>query len=199
VSSKRRYVAIATSSDVSVGLAHELTITAIKVGWEPKDFADLAHSEEKAAQVLAYLRGFSEIKPIKHAIDCDADPFLPVDWDVEEHRKGGILIWDPTKVSSFLSKSQKGDKYIVGTKLRKEMSKKPALNSNVLDYLLKNPHLIPEEYKGKRVFFWGTIYRDSFDSLYVRYLCWDDSAWRWSDYWLGDDFDSGDPAAVSAS
>lgn len=196
---------MATPSDVSVGLAHELTITTTKAGWEPKDFATLAHSEDKAREILAYLRGLSEIKQVTHAIDCDADPFLPNGWRVEEHRKDGVVIWDPSKVSLYLSKGQKGDKRIVGNDLRKELAKKPTMNANVLDYLLKNPHLIPEDWKkGDRgntryIFFWGTVYRYSGGGLFVRSLYWDDSAWDWGCLWLALDFGGVSPAALRAS
>ena len=103
---------MATQSDVSVGMAHELVITATKVGWEPKDFADLAHSEDKARQVLNYLRGFSEIRPSQHAIDTDADPFVPQGWEVAEHRKGGILEWNPSRIRLHLSSNQQNGKVI---------------------------------------------------------------------------------------
>jgi hypothetical protein len=136
--------------------------------------------------------------PIPHAIDCDADPFIPEGWKVEEHTKGGIFTWDPTAVKLYLSKKQKGDKRIVGNDLHKELKSKPVLNANALDYLLKpeNQHLIPEEWKGKAVFFWGTIYRRSYVYLCVRCLYWNDGAWGWSGGWLGGGFDSYGPAVV---
>jgi hypothetical protein len=196
---------MATPSDVSVGLAHELTITTTKAGWEPKDFATLAHSENKAREILAYLRGLSEIKQVTHVIDCDADPFLPSDgWRVQEHRKDGVIVWDPSKASLYLSKHQKGDKYIEGNDLRKELADKPTMNANVLDYLLKNPHLIPEDWKKddrgntRCIFFWGTVYRHPDGNRCVRYLYWYDGAWRWRCDWLGVDFLGHYPAVLRA-
>jgi hypothetical protein len=62
-----------------------------------------------------------------------------------------------------------------------------------------NSHLIPEEWKGKYVFFWGTIYRGSGDNLYVRCLCWGGGRWDWGYDWLGGGWDDGNPAAVPAS
>lgn len=52
---------MATPSDISVGLVHELAITACKAGWEPKDFATLAHSEDKLRELLPFVRGESEV------------------------------------------------------------------------------------------------------------------------------------------
>jgi len=86
-----------------------------------------------------------------------------------------------------------------GNKLRKELAKKRVVNANVLDYLLANPHLIPEEWKGKAVFFWGTIYRDRGDYLCVHCLLWGGVGWRWRSRWLGRDWHGDDPAAVPAS
>jgi hypothetical protein len=116
---------------------------------------------------LAVLLGHAEIKSIEHFINCDADPFIPGGWKVEEHKKGGQLKWDPKKVSLYLPKRQQNGKVIGGNELREELKDQPVLNANVLDYLLANPHLIPEEWKNKYVFFWGTIYRDSHGNLYV--------------------------------
>lgn len=191
---------MATPSDISVGLAHELSITATKVGWEPKDFSDLAHSENKARQVLSYLRGFSEMRPIPHLIDCDAAPFIPDGWQVEEHRKGGQFKFDPAMVKLYLSKGQRGGKRIEGAKLRTELAKKSVLNANVLDYLRKpeNRRLIPAEWKDKYIYFWGTIYRGPDGSLFVRCLYCFDGRCSWHYIWLGLDWLSSSPAAVRA-
>lgn len=123
---------------------------------------------------------------VKNIIDCDADPYVPADrreYIVEEHQKGGQFEWDPAQVELYLSDAQK-DGRIEGNKLRKELEGKPVLNANVLDYLLKNSHLIPEEWKDKYVFFWGTIYRSQYDpddsDLYVRFLNWVGDRWCYS-------------------
>jgi hypothetical protein len=97
------------------------------------------------------------------------------------------------------SEPQKKGKRIDGNKLRKELKGKPIYNANLLDYLLANYHLIPEEWKSKYVFFWGTIYRDSDGDLYVRYLCWLVGRWRWGAAWLDDGWYGARPAAVPAS
>ena len=191
---------MATPSDISVGLVHELAITATKVGWEPEDFAALAHSQEKLRQILTFVRNLSEIKPIAHAIDCYAAPFIPNYWRVEEHQKGGNFVWDPDAVKLYLADEQKSGR-IGGNELRKKLRGMPVLNATVLDYLLKpeNQHLIPGEYKGKAVFFWGTIYRNSDDNLYVRYLYWCGVRWDSSCSWLDGVWDGDFPAALRAS
>jgi hypothetical protein len=118
---------------------------------------------------------------------------------VEEHWKGGQFRWDASKVALYLSKKQKDGKQLEGNKLREELRGKPVYNANLLDFLLKHPHLIPEEWKGKYVFFWGTVYRFSDGFLCVRYLCWSGDGWYWSGRWLGGGWLDLNPAAVPAS
>ncbi len=150
--------------------------------------------------VQAFLAGNSEVVVKTYVIDCDAGPMIPFEgWKVEEHRKGGHLTWDPTKVLLHLSPNQIDGKSVKGDRLRKELAEQPVLNANVLDYLLANPHLIPEEWKGKAVFFWGTIYRSSGGSLCVRCLCWDSGHWQADYNWLDVEWSAGYPSAVSAS
>ncbi len=140
-----------------------------------------------------------------HSIDCDAAPFVPDGWKVEEHKKGGQLDFDASQVLFYLADGQKGSKSIVGNKLRTELKDQPVLNANVLDYLLANPDLIPEDWKvdesgnTRYIFFWGTVYRSSDGDLYVRYLFWRGGRWHWSNLWLGYSWHGNSPAAVLAS
>jgi len=139
-----------------------------------------------------------------NVIDCDADPFIPEGWTVEQHQQGGQLTFDPSQIELYLDAGQKSGKYIEGNKLRKELTDKstPVLNANVLDYLLKNPHLIPEEWKKngqgntRYIFFWGTVYRRRDGGLCVRCLCWGGGRWDWGNVWLDSDFCGSGPAAV---
>ena len=141
----------------------------------------------------------AEDAPIEHVIDCDADPFVPNGWKVEEHKKDGQCKWDAAQVALYLSDPQKEGKTIEGNKLRTELNGKPVLNANVLDYLLKHPHLIPEEWEDKYVFFWGTIYRRSGGRLGVRCLYWDFNGWQWGSSRLVADWRDHHPAALRAS
>jgi hypothetical protein len=153
---------------------------------------------EVKPEYLGIIKGTHEIKAIEHCIDCDTTPMIPNGCSVEEYQKGGMLQFDITKISLYLSRKQKNGS-IKGNKLCEELKDKKVLNANVLDYLLVNPHLIPEEWKRKAVFFWGTIYRDSDGNLFVRYLDWSGTRWYWGNYWLSSDFNADDPAAVLAS
>lgn len=135
---------------------------------------------------------------MKNLINTSAPPFIPEGWSVEEHTGMGEIELKPGYFGLYVNDQQK-NAYIEGNKLRKDLAGKPVLNANVLDYLLKNPHLIPEEWKGKYIFFWGTIYRNRVGDLCVRYLYWNDGRWHWGHYWLSSGWSSRSPAAVRAS
>lgn len=165
-------------------------------GFAPDDVTKLRSFSDLTA-LKGVIRGLAKIVVVKHIIDCDADPFLPAGWKVEFHKKGGSFEWDPIKVKLHLSPNQQNGKTIEGNKLRKELANEPVLNANVLDYLLAHTELIPEEWKGKATFFWGTIYRDSGGSLCGRYLYWDGYRWNWYYYWLDNDWNDNSPAACS--
>lgn len=130
-------------------------------------------------------------------IDLDADPFVPHEsWKVEEHRKGGQFRWESTKVRLHWSRNQTSMSSIEGNELRVEIRGQSVYNANLLDYLLKNNHLIPEECEDKRVFFWGTIYRNSDVRLCVRCLCSDGDRWYSFYRSLNAPWDDDHPAAM---
>lgn len=192
---------------LDVGQANELKLAFRRADFSNDDIKRLCEGNV-LADVRSVLRGHASITVVEHAIDCDADPFNPWEkdgWTVEEHQKGGTFTWDASQVELYLASGQKNGKVIEGNKLRKELAKKPVLNANVLDYLLKNPHLIPEEWKKdgqgntRYIFFWGTIYGCRDGHRCVRYLYWRGGRWGWGGYWLGRDWDGFYPAAVRAS
>lgn len=138
----------------------------------------------------------------QHIIDCDAKPFEPEgltvasELDQIPNRVRRQFIFSLTKIKLHLSPNQQGGKFIEGNKLRNELSGELALDANVLDYLLKNTAIIPEECKHKAVFFWGTIYRGPLDRLYVRFLYFRGERWYSNYRELGSLWGGGNPAAV---
>ena len=186
---------------LDVDQAGELKAAFRRGDWTNQEIKKLCEGDVLAS-VRNVIRGYASIMVLEHVIDCDVTPFVPSGWKVEEHQKGGALRWDKErqKDALFLAIAQKSGR-IEGNKLRKELelAKEPVLNANVLDYLLANPHLIPEEWKGKYVFFWGTIYRDSIGGLCVRCLRWNGDEWSWSYRWLDDVWHGNYPAALRAS
>jgi hypothetical protein len=180
---------------LSVGLALDLQSAFRRNGWTEAEVKKLS-SGDVLQSVREVVLGRSEITATQHVVDLDAAPFIPDGWVVEEHKKGGLLDLAKTKVTLFLTKQQKKSA-VVGNDLRKDLADQPVLNANLLDFYLANPHLIPEEWKGKAVFFWGTIYRLRGGALYVRYLYWYGDRWHWSRSWLDYDWGSGNPAACA--
>lgn len=192
-------MATISKSDFSSGLSHKVVCAWADAEGNPDELNKFAENTEMVRKVLRVIRGQSEIKEIEYIIDCDADPYLPDGWEVEEHQKQGMIKWTASLISLYLAKGQQNGKVLEGNKLRKELVGKSVLNANVLDFLLSNPHLIPEEWKGKYVFFWGTIYRNSDGRLCVRCLCWNGVKWSWSYNWLGYDWNGRSPSALRAS
>ncbi len=186
------------SSNYSIGAMNQLSDALEAAGFTSEDVTKLKQFGDLRG-IKDILLGHAEIKAIENLIDCDADPFVPNGWSVVEHKKGGQLKWNPAEIELFLSKNQKNGKVINGSNLRKELADKPVLNANVLDYLLANPHLIPQEWKGKNIFFWGTVYCNSDGYLNVRFLHWHGDGWHW--HWFCLDYDWHDyyPAALLAS
>lgn len=147
----------------------------------------------------------SDLMSERHTINCDADQFVLEGWTIVEHKKMGQFTFDPTRIKLYLSENQIEGKHIEGNKLRKELADIPVLNVDVLDYLLKNPERIPEEWKKddngntRYIFFWGTIYRSSDDDLFVRCLYFLGGEWRGDDRWLSFVWRDDSPAASFAS
>ncbi|MCX6778728.1 MAG: hypothetical protein NTU97_00660 [Candidatus Magasanikbacteria bacterium] len=193
---------------MSTGQADELAKALGRNGWTNADVKQACQGHV-LGEMLSFLRGGADIVPLalsatveklsEHLIDTSAAPFLPEGWKVEEHKKGGQFLLDPTKVRLRLSHYQQGGRITSGYDLRKELAGIRVLNACVLDYLLAHPELIPESWKSKYVYFWGTIYRGAGGNLYVRSLCWNDGGWYGSCRWLGRDWHGCGPAAVVAS
>ena len=142
-----------------------------------------------------------DLKSNPMTIDTTKQPSIPSPLkSIEFHDTSMDTInkWNPKDLSLHLEPEQESG-YIKGHLLRKRLEGKPLLNGTVLDWLLNHPDEIPPDWKGKDVFFWGTIYRNSDDDLYVRCLYFGIDRWHWRYYWLGHSFHSGHPAAVRAS
>ena len=157
---------------------------ALKVGFCESDMRALAKDEQKLRKILSFLRGVDHLVS-QDRVDCDADPFIPSALSsVVSHQSGGQFLFDIKNISLYLSPHQKNEDFIKGDMLQRELANKHVLNANVLDYLLAHPNLIPEAWKGKKVFFWGTIYLGTYGLLTVRSLVFCDNLWRPDYYWI---------------
>ena len=72
------------------------------------------------------------------------------------------------------------------------------LDAKVFQTLWENKELIPKSWKGKRVYFDGTILRDPYGRRFVLYLCWYGDKWSWGCRWLRDVWRGSEPSAVLA-
>lgn len=178
---------------LDVSQAHELKLAFRRNGWTNSDIKALCEGDI-LSDVLGVVKGHAEIRHI-HFINCDAAPFIPEGWGVEENRKGGVKHL-PENIVLYLAKKQEKE-IVSGYDLRKELADKPVFNANMLDWLLAHPELIPDSWKGQCVFFWGTIYRNPEGCLVVRYLYFGDNQWKWDYSLLDSYFYSNYPAAVA--
>lgn len=186
-----------TMSDLTldVGQANEIKLAARRAGATNADLKRLSEGN-MFKQILPVLRGNANVVIVKHVIDCDVAPYVPYHRKVKKHRTTGKqLEWDPGKIKLYFSEQQNKGCRVIGFDLYKEFASLPVINANVLDYLFSHPDLIPKEWKGKKIFFWGTVYEFEVDnSSRVRYLNEDSDAWgdrSLDSYW----YDS-EPAAL---
>ncbi|MFH0874229.1 MAG: hypothetical protein V1846_05330 [Candidatus Komeilibacteria bacterium] len=167
------------------------------VGGTPADFDKMSQAD-LLRQLLGVVRGKAVVAKI--VIDLAKDPFCPNSGTVEpgDHQRGDANFeWDPDMVALYLDEVQMGGRFINGYKLREKLIGKHVFNANALDYLLANSYLIPREWKGRRIFFWGTIYRNSRGVQHVRYLYWgSDGQWDSGYQSLDIDVDPFSPALV---
>lgn len=180
------------SAIMSSRLAAELDHAFERNGWSAEEVKFLSRGK-LLAEVRRVVLGNAEIQITKHIIDCDAAPFVPKGWAVEEHQEGGQFNFKELLVQLSLIEGQQTGT-LEGNDIRKELAMelpdKLSLNANVLDYLLAHSEIIPGYWKGKDVFFWGTVYKDSEGDLCVRYLTRYDSKWDWNYRWLGSEWGS---------
>jgi len=190
-------------SSYKEGQVHQLMEKFEAEGFTADDITKLGQYKDldKIKQVLD---GYAEIIPFSHVVDCDVAPEILSDWQKEEHFKmgklklenrDGKLYANGQEVIRFLSKKQKDGKTIEGCELRLELASKSTLNACILDYLLKHPELIPEEWKKGLTYFWGTIFRVSGGGLCVAYLHWNGLWWHWKYNWLDNGWGGHGPAA----
>ncbi len=137
----------------------------------------------------------------QHVIDLDIDPpsyihvFEPshpdpdADMLLHQHKPMGQLVWDPRRIYLLLSLGQMSVGYISGRRVREEIAHERVLNGNLLDYLLLNQHLIPENWKRYEICFWSTIYKTAnklkSPKSFVRCLIWGRGHWYCDDVFGG--------------
>lgn len=116
-----------------------------------------------------------------------------------EKREDGKLYANGVEVVRYLSPQQQNGKSIQGHRLHAELKDKQVLNACIMDALLANPQLIPDDWKTGYTYFWGTIFRRADGRLCVRFLYWGGGRWDWGYDWLDGGWHGLSPAASLAS
>lgn len=193
---------MASHGPASIGQAFEFSaalLRALPRVMERMDPDRIQHFIGKGDE-LAELLGAALAQNVGKTVNLAAEAKVIKGYTVTSHTPGdAAFVWDPAKVTLFLSPEQEGDEVIKGTELQPKVIKQAPFNANLLDYLLlEHPELIPADWKGKEVFFWGTVYRDAGGDACVRCLSRDGGGWCWRARWLGRGWDAHHPAAVLA-
>lgn len=162
----------------------ELPLDYLMVLWDVVERFSGKNRELWLERMRKFLRGGYDMSN-EHVVDCDVMPEILFRKDKDEHRKMGKMLLEKRngklyangrEVIRHLLENQQERK---GYKSYQEMSQKTVLNLCILDYLLKHPELIPEEWKKGETYFLGTIFRDSNGFRSVAYLTWYGSTWGW--------------------
>lgn len=143
-----------------------------------------------------------------YRVNLDANPICPINLKIADDKyqiasratstiEIGSVDDVRRLVSLYLDRGQMKGNDFVGRNLKKKLRGQPVYSAALLDFLLFHPNMIPDEWKGKFIYFWGTIYRGSGDYLYVRYLFWG-GLWCSNDVWLDHDWWGDGPAACRA-
>ena len=159
--------------------AAELDHAFERNGWNTEEIKKLSQGEI-LGKFRDILLGYYETKPIDNLIDLSARPYCPKGelagqdiWIWNYHNKGGKWLFNPNEIKLDLFEPEESkDPLEDSWNLPKKLATLNFLNANVLDFLMKNPKFFPEEWKGKRIFFWGTIYGMSAADT-IRYIFWD--------------------------
>ncbi|HUO56068.1 MAG TPA: hypothetical protein VMU27_01385, partial [Candidatus Paceibacterota bacterium] len=106
--------------------------------------------------------------------------------------------WGPAQVWPYRSPRQQSEHlpcWPIGHELLQELKAEARhpYNACLLDFLLKHPRLIPEEWRSVCMFFFGTIYSDwnyIKNVPHVLYLYWRNGSWHWGARSLDQRWDS---------
>lgn len=192
-------------STYSIGQMNQLANALKEKGFTPEEVTRLGQSPKVLGEIRQLINGFGRVEIVCPEIDCDASPFCPEDWWIDEAdqlpgRVSGSFKWDPQRVGLYLDPAQRNGGKVGGPELAKALANEPVLPANVLDYLLKYPVLIPDVWKMdgvgriRHIYFWGTFYRNRHDHPRVRgmnYMGCGKWRWFWStmhDNWHDDDW-----------
>ncbi|MFZ4632504.1 MAG: hypothetical protein ACOYL8_04905 [Patescibacteria group bacterium] len=179
--------------DHTVQDIYTLSEALTAAGLESKDLIGL--SKQDLSMLKLFAQGRAKIIIPEHVIDGDVNPKISMSRSsILEHKKIGKFVFDPSKIFFYEAKASPGSKFDsekFGPELRDELKDKCVLPASVLDYLLDHQEIIPEEWKERDIYFWGTIFVDRDGYFYVRCLTYfkmfrEPLGWGSAETWLHD-------------
>ncbi len=148
---------------LDVGQANELKFAFRRSGWKNSDIKALCEGNTLKG-MLDVLRGNARIE-LNSRVVIDLDqPLLTginhggCNWKISKFKKNGQFELDFEKLGLYRIPAQVRGKSMQGYDLYNLLQDEPIVNANLLDFLLRHPHLIPDEWVSKWVYFWGTVY-----------------------------------------
>ena len=189
-----------------------IAVLAQNLDWEQLDAetiqAIIMAPREAGVQFTAFLRnGGRLVVGGKLTIDR-SKPFDPVAFIGEKGLKIGeqderALKLTEVDLSAVMLKHmlEDGEPPVVGEERQKRLKAAGyiSLDARVFETLWNNQHLIPESWKGKSVFFEGTVLVSPSGDRYVLYIFSTGKQWNWDYYCLNDHWYGNNPSAVLAA
>jgi len=158
-----------------------VTASQLKDFFRQIDDGSIGHAHMQA--ILEHRNPFGPLAPFNPA------KFIGKDWAVAENREVIPENWGP-KCTRLVSNLKSGETSVIGEEVLKRFATQPLLGARAFQYYWNNQQDIPEDWKGKLVFFDATILRDPDGSLYSLYLRWHGGRWDWNARWLGRAWDA---------
>lgn len=93
----------------------------------------------------------------------------------------GTITWDKEKYKDAFYLAPGQTEGLTREEIVEHFRQEKILNATVFDYLLDNKDEIPHEWKGKKIYFWGTVFGIPNGRQGVRYLEFEDDEWKGKD------------------
>lgn len=147
-----------------------------------------------------FLRGITEAVVQPQSVDTNSRPSRGVMFHSSfiRQNKDGVVILNGQNLDLHLEEAQR-EGSIMGKDLLEKVEGRPVLNNVVLDFLVQNPLLIPDEWKKfDQILFCGTIlaYVLNANDPIIPCLRWIGGEWVADYCWLNIQFDANSPVAV---
>ncbi len=131
----------------------------------------------------------------------DPAKFIGEGWSIVEQDERSLALSEVNIGDiQLVTMLKDGETYVRGEEklLRLKASGKIRLDAKVFQTFWENNDLIPESWRGKTVFFDGTVLRRPNGDRCVLCLCWNGVKCHWYCYWLEHDWDVRNPSAFLA-